>query len=77
METRVLLAAVMTLTALGAALAIKSFTPDTLPVAAPQPVMISIDGLHRQVDVRSLPELEIRTPIEATGCRAPASAQGE
>ena len=62
MRTRVLLAAVMMLTALGAALAIKSFTPDTLAVAAPQPVMISIDGLHRQVDVRSLPELKIKDP---------------
>jgi len=52
----------MMLTALGAALAIKSFTPDMLAVAAPQPVMISIDGLHRQVDMRSLPELEIKDP---------------
>ncbi len=62
MRTPVLLAAVMMLTALGAALAIKSFTLDTLAVAAPQPVTISINGLHRQVDVRSLPELEIKDP---------------
>ena len=59
MRTRVLLAAVMMLTALGAALVIKSLTPHTLAAATPQSVMISIDGLHRQVNVKSLPELEI------------------
>ena len=60
MRTRVLLAAVMMLTALGAALAIKSLTPHTLAAAAPQSVTISIDGLHRQIDPRSLPELEMK-----------------
>jgi len=54
------------LTAAGAALAIKSLTRDTLAVASPRSIVISIDGLHRQVDTRSLPELEIKDPYRDT-----------
>jgi hypothetical protein len=62
MRTPILFVAVMMLTAVGAALAIKSLKPDTFAVASPRSVTISIDGLHRQVDARSLPELEIKDP---------------
>ena len=63
MRTPILFVAVMMLTAVGAAFAIKSLTPDTFAVASPRSVTISIDGLHRQVDTRSLPELEIKDPF--------------
>ena len=62
MRTPILFIAVMMLTAVGAALAIKSLTPDTLAVAPPRSVTISIDGLHHLVDASSLPELEIEEP---------------
>ncbi len=63
MRTPVLLAAAMMLTVVTAALAIKSLTPHTPAVPAPQPVTISIDELQRQVDARSLPEPEIKDPF--------------
>ena len=63
MRTSVLYAAAMMLTAAGAALAIKSLTPDAPAVPAPQPVTISIDELQRQVDARSLPEPETKDPF--------------
>jgi len=60
MRTLILLTAVMILIAAGAASAIKSLPSATLAGASPQTVTISIDGLHRQVDAKSLPELEIK-----------------
>jgi len=62
MKTPILFIAAMMLTAVGAALAINSLTRDTLGMASPRSVTISIDGLHRQVDTRSLPELEVKDP---------------
>jgi len=63
MRTPALLAAAMMLTVVGAALAIKSLTPDAPAVPTAQPVTISIDELQRQVDARSLPEPEIKDPF--------------
>jgi hypothetical protein len=50
----------MILTTAGVFAAIKSHATQAKP--APQAVTISIDGLHHQVDMRSLPEFEIGTP---------------
>jgi hypothetical protein len=63
MRTPILFVAVMMLTAVGAAFAIKSLTRDTLTAASARSVTISIDGLHHQVDTRSLPELEVKDPF--------------
>jgi len=55
----ILLTAVLLLTAVSAALSIKSLTRDTLVAASPRSITILIDGRHRQVETRSLPELEM------------------
>jgi hypothetical protein len=62
MRAPILFIAAMMLTALGAALAIKSLTRGTVAVGSPRSVTISIDGLHRQVDTRSRPQLEVKDP---------------
>jgi hypothetical protein len=62
MRTPILFVAVMMLTTVGVASAIKSLTRDTLAETSRRSVTISIDGLHRQVDTRSLPEPEIKDP---------------
>ena len=54
-----ILTAVMVLIAVCAASAIQQLHSANLAVAPPQTVTISIDGLHRQVDARSLPELKV------------------
>jgi hypothetical protein len=59
MRKLALLASVIILTPLGLAAAVKSLTPDMPASAAPGTATISIDEIHRQVNVRSLPELEI------------------
>jgi hypothetical protein len=59
MRNLVLRAAVMALIYLGAAAATKSLTPATPATVVPQAAAISIDEIHRLVDLRSLPELEI------------------
>ena len=69
MRTLILLTAVTTLMAAGAAFAIKSFTPDTVAVAAPQAVTISID--HRQEEVRSLTELKFEELYPPVGWPSP------
>jgi hypothetical protein len=58
MRKLALLTAMMTLVASGTGTAIKAFAPARL-ATSPPPVTMSIEELHRQVDVRSLPELEI------------------
>jgi hypothetical protein len=60
MRTLILLTVVVILIAAGGASAIKSLSSATLVATSPRTVTISIDGLHRQVDARSLPELEIK-----------------
>ena len=60
MRTIGFLATMMILTTAGVFAAIKSHATQAKP--APQAVTISIDGLHHQVDMRSLPEFEIGTP---------------
>ena len=60
MRKLALLASVIILTPVGLAAAVKSLTPDMPASAAPgAATIISIDEIHRQVNVRSLPELEI------------------
>jgi hypothetical protein len=59
MRKLALLASVIILTPLGLAAAVKSLTPDMPESTAPGAATISIDEIHRQVNVRSLPELEI------------------
>jgi hypothetical protein len=59
MRKLALLASVIILTPLGLAAAVKSLTPDMPASAPPGAATISIDEIHRQVNVRSLPELEI------------------
>ena len=59
MRTTVLLAVVTAVVAAGAGAAIVSLDRDTVSGSSPLQPTISIEELHRQVDTRSLPELEI------------------
>ena len=61
MKTLTFLTMAIILTAAGAASAVKSLAPGLQATAFPQPATISIDEVQRQVDTRSLPELEIET----------------
>jgi hypothetical protein len=56
MRTLAVLTAVMLLTAAVAVSAIQSLAPAERATASLQPVTISIQELHRQVNMRSLPE---------------------
>jgi hypothetical protein len=58
MRTLALLTAMMIALAVAATLAIKPFTPAAHLAVSPSPT-ISIGELHRLVDLRLLPELEI------------------
>jgi hypothetical protein len=52
------------LTTVGVGSAIKALTlAPSVSTAAPPTVRISIDEIHRQVDVASLPVLEVREPF--------------
>jgi len=62
MRTFILLIEVLVLIAVGAALSITSLTRDTLVATSPRSITISVDGRHRQVDTRTLPELEAKDP---------------
>jgi hypothetical protein len=63
MQKYVLLAAVV-LVAAGVGSAIKALTLAPLAsIPAPPTVTISIEDIHRQVDVKSLPVLEVRDPF--------------
>jgi hypothetical protein len=63
MHKYVLLTAVV-LVAAGVGLAIKALTLAPLAaVPAPATVTISIEDIHRQVDVKSLPVLEVKEPM--------------
>jgi hypothetical protein len=59
MKRLAFLTAVITVIAFGTASAFKVVVPGTPTAAEPPPVTISVDELHRHVDMRSLPELEI------------------
>ena len=59
MRILAVLTAAMLLTAAGAALAIGSLAPAKRATASLQSITISIQELHRQVNVRSLPETAI------------------
>jgi len=65
MQKRVLLTAVVVvLVAVGVGSALKALTLVPLAsVPAPPTVTISIEEIHRQVDVKSLPVLEVREPF--------------
>jgi hypothetical protein len=52
----------MTLVAMGVATAIKAL-PSAAPAGSAPPVMMSIEEIHRQVDVKSLPQLESHEPF--------------
>jgi hypothetical protein len=54
------LAAVMVLIGSGAAAAIKALAPSESTARYPA---ISIDEIHQQVDVKSLPTLEVKDPL--------------
>jgi len=63
MQKYVLLTA-MVLVALGIGSAIKALTlAPSASMPAPPPVAISIEDIHRQVDVKSLPVLEVKDPF--------------
>jgi hypothetical protein len=53
---------VLTLLGLGAAAALRSFI-STAPATEAEGARISIAEIHRQVDARSLPQLEIVDPF--------------
>ena len=59
MRTLGVLTAAMLLTAAGAALAIGPLAPAKRAMASLRPITISIQELHRQVNMRSLPETAI------------------
>jgi hypothetical protein len=54
---------VTVLIALGAVSVMKSTTPATLAAHSPQSITMPIQELHDQVDVKSLPALEIKDPV--------------
>jgi len=54
-----LAAALLVMAAVGSA--IKALT--LAPTAAPPKVTISIEDIHRQVDVKSLPNLDVKDPF--------------
>jgi hypothetical protein len=61
MRKLVVLTTVMLTVGVGSALKALTLAPS---VSMPPPtVTISIDGIHRQVDVTSLPVLEVREPF--------------
>jgi len=63
MRRYVLLTAAV-LAAVGAGSAIKGLTHAPLaPISAPATATVSIEDIHRQVDVKSLPVLEVREPF--------------
>ena len=49
--------------ALVTAAALKALAPAKLATTTPQSASMSIEELHRQVDVRSLPVLEVKDPL--------------
>jgi hypothetical protein len=65
MQKGVILTAVVLL-ALGFGSAIKALTP-LASITQPPAVTMSIEDIHRQVDTKSLPVLEVREPFELTG----------
>jgi hypothetical protein len=62
MKTLVLITVLMIPIAAGAA-EMKSPTSNVPTAAPPEPATISILELHRQIDVKSLPELTIENPV--------------
>jgi hypothetical protein len=55
--------AVTVLIVFGAVSVMKSTTPATLAAHSPQSVTMQIQELHDQLDVKSLPALEIKDPV--------------
>jgi len=60
MTKRRLLTMAVILTVLGSVVAIRTVAPATSVTTTPQSASMSVDELQRKIDVRSLPELEIR-----------------
>jgi hypothetical protein len=60
MKRLAFLTAVITMIAFATASAFKIAAPHMLIAAEPPPATISVDELHRRVDMRSLPEFEIQ-----------------
>jgi hypothetical protein len=64
MQKQVLLTAVVLLVAVCVGSALKALTLAPLAsLPAPPTVTISIEDIHRQVDLKSLPVLEVREPF--------------